>query len=116
MARIAYMIAGWIAMLAGLIGLALPLIPTVPFMILAAFCFARGNPAIEARLLTHPQIGPHIRAWRERGAISRRGKFAAIGAFSASAIMGFVFAPWPWQLLPLGVALIGGSWVWCRPD
>ena len=76
--------AGVTSLVLGAIGAVLPLLPTVPFVILATFCFARGNPAWEAKLLAHPTFGPHIRNWRERGAISRKGKLAATGAFAAS--------------------------------
>ena len=98
------------------LGVALPLLPTVPFVILAAFFFARGSPELERRLLDHKVFGPHIRAWRERGAISRRGKRAALAAFAFSAIVGLLFSPWPWDLVPLAAAAIGGTWIWTRPD
>lgn len=108
--------AGLSALALGVIGLALPLIPTVPFLILAAFCFARSNPAWEARLVAHPIYGPHIVAWRERGAISRLGKVGATFAFSGSIVMGLWLLAWPWSLIPLGVAAIVLTWIWTRPD
>ena len=64
-----YLYAGLLAVALGTVGIVLPLLPTVPFMILAAFCFARSSPALEARLLNHPKFGPHLVAWREKGAI-----------------------------------------------
>lgn len=74
MLRHFYLICGFSSLGLGAIGAFLPLLPTVPFMILAAFCFARSSPALEARLLEHRHFGPHIRRWREKGAISRRGR------------------------------------------
>jgi uncharacterized membrane protein YbaN (DUF454 family) len=53
----------------GAVGAFLPLLPTVPFLLLAVFCFARGNPAWEQRLLDHPKWGPPLREWRTRRAI-----------------------------------------------
>jgi uncharacterized protein len=97
------------------LGAFLPLLPTVPFVILAAFCFARSNPAWERRLIEHPRFGPHIKAWRQRGAISRHGKRAALAAFAVSAVVGLVSIAFPWSLIPLAVALIGGSWIHTRP-
>ena len=76
-----YLCAGLLAVALGTVGIVLPLLPTVPFMILAAYCFARSSPALEARLLNHPKFGPHLFAWREKGAISRRGKWSATIAF-----------------------------------
>lgn len=111
-----YRLAGLAALMLAFIGLFLPLLPTVPFVLLAAFCFARGNPAWEKRLVEHPRYGPHIVAWRTRGAISRKGKMAAIIAFALSAMLGLLLLALPWSLVPLAAALIGGSWIVTRPD
>jgi hypothetical protein len=116
MRRTLYQMAGMFSLLLGAIGLLLPLLPTVPFVILAAFCFARGNERWERWLVEHPRFGPHIVAWRTRGAISRRGKAAALVAFAFSALSGFLFLELPWSMVPLGVALIGGSWIATRPE
>lgn len=111
-----WLAAGLASIAAGSVGIVLPLLPTVPFYILAAFCFARSNPAWEQRLLNHPRIGPHIVAWRGRGAISRRGKFAASAAFAVSVAIGAIMLPWPWFLLPPLVAAISLTWLWTRPE
>ena len=116
MVRSLYLIAGLVALLLGAIGLFVPLLPTVPFVILAAFCFARSNRRLEAWLVDHPRFGPHILAWRSRGAISRRGKQAAFAAFALSVALGFLLMPLPWSLVPLAAALIGGSWIATRPS
>lgn len=116
MKRLAFLLGGYGALALGFIGMFLPLLPTVPFLVLAAFCFARSNPAFERRLLEHPTFGPHIRQWRERGAISRPGKYGATGAFAMSAIGGLIFFDWPWWAIPLLVAAIGTGWIWSRPD
>ena len=116
MRRHLYLIAGFLSIGLGAIGAFLPLLPTVPFMILAAFCFARSSPRLEAKLLNHRQFGPHIRRWREHGAISRRGKVAAAAAFGFSIVLALILSPWPWFLIPVAAALIGGSWIWTRPE
>lgn len=116
MRRIFYLCCGFLSLALGTVGAFLPLLPTVPFVILAAFCFARSSPALEARLLEHRLFGPHIRAWREKGAISRRGKKAALAAFAFSAVLALIFSPFPWCLVPLAAAVIGGSWIWTRPE
>ena len=114
--RIGYVTLGFLSLALGAVGAFLPLLPTVPFMLLAAFFFARSSPRMERRLLEHPVVGPHILAWRSRGAISRRGKRAALFAFAISAVVGLVTLAFPWSLLPLLAALIGGSWIWTRPE
>lgn len=111
-----YFAAGVLAILLGIVGIAVPLLPTVPFFILAAFCFARSSPALEQRLLTSPRFGPAIRAWRERSAISRRGKQAATIAFAVGILLSLLLAPWPWPLATIAVALICGTWIWTRPE
>jgi uncharacterized protein len=114
--RTLYLIAGFASLVLAAFGVVLPLLPTVPFVILAAFCFARSSPALERRLLEHRTFGPHIRRWREHGAISRKGKRAALVAFAVSATVALFVSPLPWSLIPLAAALIGGTWIWRRPE
>ncbi|CAN5119678.1 YbaN family protein [soil metagenome] len=116
MRRILYLVAGFASLLLGGIGIVVPLLPTVPFVILAAFCFARSSPRLESWLLDHRHFGHHIHNWRAKGAITRKGKRAALAAFAISAIIGLVFSPMPWKLIPLAAALIGGTWIWRRPE
>ncbi len=116
MKRAAYLFLGFLSVAVGTIGIFLPLLPTVGFMIFAAFCFARSSPELERRIVEHPMLKPHVEAWRKHGAINRKGKAAALAAFTASAIAGFLFLDFPWILAPLAVGLIGGGWILSRPD
>lgn len=100
----------------GAVGAFLPILPTVPFLLLAAFCFARSNPAWEQRLLDHPTYGASLRAWRERRAISRKAKFAALAAMAVSVAVTGLTAGWPWVLIPLGVMATSGLWIWTRNE
>lgn len=108
--------AGLAALATGTIGIVVPLLPTVPLYILAAFCFARGNRAWEARLLAHRHYGPHLLAWREKGAVSRKGKIAATLAFAMSIAIGLWTLAWPWMLVPPAVAVLSLGWLWTRPE
>lgn len=99
----------------GAVGLVLPLLPTTPFLILAAFCFARSSPALEQRILHHPKFGPHIRAWRQNGSISRKGKTAAIVALAVSAVTGFLTLSPPWGFISPAVCIVVGAWLVMRP-
>lgn len=116
MRRLLYLGLGFTSVCLGALGVVLPLLPTVPFMLLAAFFFARSSPRLEAWIVEHPRFGPHVRAWRERGAIGRAGKRAALVAFAVSAIVGVVLLPFPWQLAPIAAALAGGGWIATRPE
>ena len=113
--RLLYRIIGFLALALGFVGILLPLLPTVPFVLLAAFCFARSSPALEARILADPRFGPHIRAWREHGSISAYGKGAAVTAFAASALLGLALLDWPLSALPGVVGLVGSTWILTRP-
>lgn len=114
--RIVYRLMGMLSLLMGAVGVVVPLLPTVPFMLLAAFFFARGDPRLEQWLVGHPRFGPHIQAWRSRRAISRKGKVAAMICFAASAMLGLALLDAPWSFLPLAVALAGGGWIATRAE
>ena len=71
-------ILGFIFLALGIIGIVLPLLPTTPFLLLSAFCFARSSEKLHAWLLCHPSFGPAIIDWRENGSISKRNKTYAV--------------------------------------
>lgn len=110
------MLAG-ASLLLGLIGAVLPLLPTVPFLLLAAWAAGRGWPNLEARLLAHPRCGPLIRQWRERGAVSRRAKWlATVMMIGSAAILWWGPVP-PWVRGLVYLVLIGvATWLWRRPE
>jgi uncharacterized membrane protein YbaN (DUF454 family) len=101
----------------GAIGALVPVLPTVPFLLVAAWAGNRGWPGLEARLLAHPEYGPHIRRWRERGAVSRRAKWAASAMMVASvAVLWTSGAPgWVKAAVPLFLAAVA-AWLWRRPE
>ncbi|MEP5938320.1 MAG: YbaN family protein [Erythrobacter sp.] len=111
-----YLAGGIISAGLGIIGAALPIMPTVPFLLLAAFCFARSNPALEQRILDHPTWGPQVQDWRERRAISRRSKIMAIGAMSVGAVFTWFALGPPWVYLSLAILLVSGSWIATRNE
>lgn len=88
--RVLFLLAGWIAFGLGVLGVAVPLLPTTPFLLLAAFCFARGSQSFHDWLVAHPRFGPPIRDWREHGAIRPAGKRAAMLAIAASLLLSLV--------------------------
>lgn len=116
-ARLAWLAAGWVLTGLGVVGLVLPVMPGVVFLILAAACFSRGSPRLERWLLAHPRLGPSVVAWRRDGAIPVRAKIAAFAgmAFSA-ALVSLSGAP----LIAIGstLALVaaGALYVGTRPS
>lgn len=109
--------AGWVFTALGVVGLVLPLMPGTVFLILAAWCFSQSSPRFERWLLQHPQLGPHVRRWRETGAISRKAKLTACGSMVASfVLLALTDAP-PIALWVTGASLIlAGSYVASRPE
>ncbi|MFN3524834.1 MAG: YbaN family protein [Paracoccus sp. (in: a-proteobacteria)] len=73
---------GWTFVAMGIVGAALPVVPTVPFLLIAAWAFARSSPALKQRILDHPTYGPSVRAWQERGAVGTVAKVWAISAMT----------------------------------
>jgi len=115
--RIGWLLLGLLCVALGFIGALLPLMPTTIFLILAAGCFARSSPRLEAWLLDHPRFGPGLRAWRHEGAISRKGKIAACAGIALGLLLFLMGAhPRIWVAVAVAVALGAcATWILTRP-
>lgn len=85
--RTLWLLVGCVALVAAVLGAVLPLVPTVPFLLVGVFAFSRSSPRLESWLLEHPHLGPPIHAWRRNGAISRRSKAVALATIVATPIV-----------------------------
>lgn len=117
LARLLWRALALLSLALGLVGIVLPVLPTVPFLLLAAWAAGKGWPAMETWLLNHAQFGPHIRRWREHGAVPRRAKWLATLMMTASAVM---LALSPLHLAARigvpAVMLAVAIWLWRRPE
>lgn len=100
-----------------IIGVALPVLPTTPFVLLSAWAFARSSPRLEAWLRNHPRLGPSLRAWEQRRAISRAAKAVAAISLPVSGLMVHAAGAGPGVTVVVGVVLAcAGGWILSRPS
>ncbi|MBZ9611852.1 YbaN family protein [Rheinheimera maricola] len=101
----------------GLIGIPLPVLPTVPFILLSAWAAGKGWPALEQRLLAHATLGPPILAWRKYGVVPRRAKYLASAMMLPSVLLlQLSAAPLVLKLLLPCFLLLVAIWLWRRPE
>ena len=98
-------------------GVALPVLPTTPFVLLSAWAFARSSPRLEAWLRNHPRLGPPLKAWEKRRAIPRRAKVVAAVSLPVSGLLVHASGAGLAATAAAGLVLacIGG-WVLTRPS
>lgn len=113
--RLVWLGAGACCLVVGTVGIVVPLLPTVDFYALAAFCFARGSRRWQRWLLDHPRIGPLVREWRAERSIPLKVKWLASVSMTASCV-------WAAHALPARTAWIAAAvcvpiavYLWTRP-
>ena len=93
----------------GGLGVVLPLLPTTPFVLLAAWCFARSSPRLHRWLLESELFGPVLKDWERRRCMSRRVRRLSLSMMvlvGGSSIVFFVPSGWPQAA---GALLIAGG-------
>lgn len=114
--RFLYMAGGLLCVGLGVIGMFLPVMPTVVFFLLAALLFARSNPEWERRIMEHETLGPPIRAFRERGVIRPWAKASAVGAMAVSSVGAIILLDGPWSYAPAAVCALCALFILTRPS
>lgn len=114
--RLLWVAVGAAALVTGIIGIVVPLLPTTPFVLLAAFCFARGSTRCEAWLLAHPRFGPMVRNWRERHVIPLRAKQLAWVMMAVGSGTAWWTMPVQLRWLPAAICLVVGLWMARMPS
>ena len=115
--KVFWAVFGLLSLGLGMIGVVMPLLPTVPFLLLAAFCFARSSEKLHYWLMSHPTLGPPIQQWQQNGAINRGAKRLAtlsIGiVFMISLLIGLRWEILVVQAVTLCLVMV---FIWSRPN
>ncbi len=115
--RAFWFLTGCLALALGAVGVVLPLLPTTPFVILAAFAFGKSVPALRHRLERNRIFGPMIADWQATGAIAPRAKALAVAMMAVA--LGFGLAsgmPFAAKLLQVAVIAAAATFVLTRPN
>jgi uncharacterized membrane protein YbaN (DUF454 family) len=107
-ARIGWLVVGFVALALGALGIALPLLPTTPFVLVAAFAFAQSSEKLHQWLLDHNVFGPLIENWRRHGAISRRAKVVSVVSMVAVLTISVAMAV-PTYVVVVQAVVLGAS-------
>lgn len=102
-----YLICGLCSLALGLLGIPLPILPTVPFILLAAFCFARSSERLHLWLMTHPWFSEALSDWEENRAIRKGLKRKAYIVSGLSFAVSISIVPLIWVKVMLVCCAIG---------
>ena len=113
-----FLAAGTAALALGLLGIFLPLLPTTPFVLLAAACYARGSRRFYDWLLAQRTFGPIVYEWQQHRSIPYRTKITAIVLMSLTLATSIVFFVKPlWLKAALAVMGVGlAVWLYRMPS
>lgn len=104
--RLAYFCLTYACIGLAIAGVFLPLLPTTPFLLLAAWAAPRASPRLDAWLHTHPRFGPILLAWREERAVPTRAKWLACTLLLVSWIVMLTITSSPWVPILTGVLFV----------
>ena len=103
--RYLLMVLGSVALALGVAGIFLPLLPTTPFLLLAAALYFRSSPQLYEWLLSHKHLGPYIRNFRENKAIPLRVKIVSVSLVWATLLYCAFFVAREWWMSALFVVI-----------
>lgn len=110
-ARYFYFALGWVFLGLGFLGIFLPVLPTTPMIIVAAWAFARSSARFYNWLYSHALFGPMLERWDRHRVIPIHAKIIALSAMAASFIYLVAFSETPtWVLIAAGLIMAYGAW------
>jgi len=115
--RIIWLLIGGSSLGLGTLGIFLPLLPTVPFYLLAAYSFSKSSTKIHNWLLNHKIFGPDIRNWNENRVIHRRAKLMAVAGMAGSVILAYVFSvPLKYMAIQIIILFFVARFIWKQKE
>jgi uncharacterized membrane protein YbaN (DUF454 family) len=108
---------GHIALVLGAVGIFVPLLPTTPFVLLAAWCYSRGSPRLHALLRENKYFGTYVREWEAHHIIPVRAKALAVTMIAIS--IGYIVYAAPILSVKVGMAVVGlgvSAFILTRPS
>ena len=114
--RLFYLWLGIAALLLGALGVLLPVLPTTPFVLLAAACFARSSERFHRHLLAHRIAGPIVREWEQHRSMPPGVKPWAFALMGLSFGVSLLLVPSPWhRVMLLAIASVLVVFLWRVP-
>ena len=92
MFRIILMMLGFLSLFLSFLGIFLPILPTTPFVILAAACFAKSSTKVHQWIHRNKYFGTTVKSWEETRTMSLKAKRISISMLNLSILMSIIFA------------------------
>lgn len=115
--RLPWLLVAWISVGLGAVGALLPVMPTTPFLLIAAWAAPKGSPKLHCWLREHRHFGPLLHAWHTRRAVPRRAKWLTPALLAGSLILMRLAGVAPVVMLALaGLFSAVTLYLFSRPD
>lgn len=118
MKKIVYLILGHFCLALGIIGAFLPVLPTTPFLLLAAFCYSKSSDKLHKWMIQHKHLGPPLKDWQQNGVIGLKAKW-----LSTAMILLVIGWRFPLLQIALWIKLLASAvlvgvliFIWTRPS
>ena len=113
--RLLFICLAWLCIGLGTLGIFIPGLPTIDFILLAVFFAAKGSEKLHQWFLNHSFIGPTIQEWQENRRIPKKAKYISTVSMSIAAGIMIWTIPHPWVVYPLMACMVAVLvWMWMR--
>lgn len=118
MKKIVYLIFGHLFLILGIVGAFLPILPTTPFLLLAAFLYSKSSTKLHNWILSHKYLGPPLKDWQESGVIGKKAKIVATVMITLVLVLRFphLNIAMPIKFFAAFVLIAVLIFIWTRPS